>query len=349
MKLAGLNLGPDDPPVFLPDIGTFFDQDIARAERLIRDIQAAGAQVCKAEILHNPDICLKGDALEHYYDPAKGHIAENYRELIERKCLSLSEYQRLLRVPRALGMPIVLSVYDFAGADFALAEGAAALKIASTNLVHAPLIRYCAALPIPLILDTGKADMAEIDRAVTWAREAGAVDLIIEHSPLPPPAPVEEQNLRMLQTLSEKYSVPVGLSDHHHGPEMLYAATALGACVLEKGVCPDDQKADQDVAHALPVSQLKSVLETCRTIRAGLGRAVRELPADFARPAARMGLITRRSVKAGDVLDLQSVDFAFPTVGIPVEAWDQAEGLRFARDLPAAAIIGWQDVETVSA
>ena len=337
---------PGRPPVFLPDIGTFFNQDIELARDLVQQVAGCGVRFLKGEILHDADICLRTDVCERYLGHDARPVSENYRQLIERKVVSLAHYARVFEASAAAGIGIALSVYDAAGADFARDIGACALKVASTNLVHAPLIRHAARSGLPLILDTGKATLDEVARSVRWAREAGAERLIVEYSPPAPPAPVEGHNLRVFELLGAAFDCPLGLSDHHAGEEMLYAASALGCRVLEKGVCPDHMDADQDVFHALPVGQLADVVRKCNSIFAAMGdsRAAYAPPPE--RPAARMGLVTAAAVRAGERLTLDSVRFAFPTLGVPVEEWDRVVGRRFASDLAANTPIGWEHVST---
>lgn len=336
---------PARPPLLLPDVGTFFNQDLDRGAALIAQVRAAGITCLKGELLHDADICLAGTALESWLDPAGRTVQENYRALIERKVLPLAAYRDLFAPIRDAGLGLCLSVYDLAGVDFAAELGACALKIASTNVGHAPLIRHAAASGLPLLIDTGKATLDEALQAVAWARAAGAERLVLEYSPPAPPAPVEQHNLRVLTRLAGLFDGPIGLSDHHAGPEMLYAATALGCRVLEKGVCADDQNSDQDVYHALPVGQLADTLRICATIHAGLGDADAAYPPPAARPAARMGLVAARDLTVGATLDLDSVRFAFPTLGIPVEDWDRAAARTLGRPLVAGQPIAWDDLD----
>lgn len=336
---------PYKPPVILPDIGTFFNQDVDRGRRLLSAAVEAGARYVKGEILHNADICLVTDATEHYLGENAVEVNENYRELIERKTVPLEHYRKLFASCEHNEVGVVLSVYDLTGANFAVEIGACALKIASTNIVHAPLIRHCAGLGLPLILDTGKATLDEATRAIEWARSAGGEKLIIEYSPPAPPAPLERHNLAVLPDLQKLFGLPVGLSDHHHGEEMLYAACALGCRVLEKGLCDDEQDPDQDVYHALSVDKLSETIRLCHNIHAALGDAQSAYVAPVERPSARMGLIALRDLQPGEALDLSNVRFAFPTLGIPVEQWDQVAGNRVNKPIAANTPLDWGDVE----
>jgi len=336
------------PPVLLPDIGTFFNHDVELALTMVKEVKTAGARYLKGEILHDADICLSSDVAEHYLGHNAQPVQENYRQLIERKTLHLSAYEKIFTPCSTLGMGLVLSVYDMEGADFAQQMGACAIKIASTNVVHATLIRHCAQLGLPLLIDTGKASLDETLRALRWAREAGANRLILEYSPPAPPASVSNHNLRVFGLLAEKFDGPLGLSDHHAGEEMLYAATTLGCRVLEKGLCADDNASDQDVFHALPASILAEVISKCRNIHAALGDANRAYAPSAERPAARMGIVAGKDLASGDTVDIEAVRFAFPTLGIPVEEWDKVNHSRLKAPVAAGQPIEWHHVDATA-
>ncbi|WP_417814250.1 N-acetylneuraminate synthase family protein [Thalassospira alkalitolerans] len=348
ISIGGRAIGNGHSPLLLPDIGTFFNKQVEEAIELIDSLIDQGVEVVKAEILHDPSICLDDETLESYYSTKSGGVVEErYRDLIERKVVSLEDYDRIFGHCRYLDIPFVLSVYDFVGADFALRSGVAALKIASSNIVHEPLIRYLAQTGKPLVIDTGRSTMLEIDRALSWARQSGAKEIILEHSPPPPPALVENQNLKVLDTFAEKFDCLTALSDHHAGSEMLYAAAARGVSMLEKGVCRDDKEDDQDVAHALRVSDFCEVNRVCQTIYAGLGRE--ELPPVKKKKISRMGLVAAKDLAKGDCVSPENISYAFPALGIPVEDWSKANGLRITKSVSAGKPLGWGDVDDTTA
>lgn len=333
-------------PLVLPDIGTFFNQDMSVARKLFNDIADSGVRYIKGEILHDADVCLPGAQLEQYLDADGQPLKENYRQLIERKTVSLSHYRELFAPCNNLKLGLILSVYDIAGADFAIEIGSCALKVASTNIVHAPLIRYCAASGLPLILDTGKSTIDEVERAVNWAKEVGCNRIIVEYSPPAPPNPTDQHNLKVLTWLQQHLALPIGLSDHHSGEEMLYAATVFGCRLLEKGVCPDEQNDDQDVFHALKVSQLNEVIGKCKSIHSALGEVAKAYQTPPTRSPARMGLVASKEIKAGQVINQDNLRYAFPTLGIGIEYIDRIIGQKTCHDIQAGQPIGWQDVDT---
>jgi N,N'-diacetyllegionaminate synthase len=340
-RIGRMEVGGGGPPAFWPDIDVYFKGNVERAVQLVEQIRAAGLGVVKAAALHDARICLDTAARTEFFVRGQGMVSERYRDIIERHVVGIASLRRIFGHVRDKGLDLVVSVYDDEGIALADEMDAAAIKIPSSNIVHAPLIRAVASTGRPMVIDTGRSSMAEIARAVTWARGAGAERLLLQHSPPAPPAPASTFHLRMMGELGTRFDVPYGLSDHHIGTEMLLVAVALGASVLEKGVCAEGTAADIDIAHALPASQLRRVRELIEMAHAALGNRERELPDNRPRPADRMGLVAARDLQAGEVIDLGAVRFAFPALGIPVEAWDEVAGRRLRgsvrRDEPVLA------------
>ena len=107
--------------LFLPDIGTFFNDDIEIALGMVDKLGEANIPVIKAEILHDVDICLQSDLSEFYYSPSKERmVEENYRDIIERKVVSLDSYEKIFSRVKKRGCELVVSVYDNKGVDFGL-------------------------------------------------------------------------------------------------------------------------------------------------------------------------------------------------------------------------------------
>lgn len=317
-------------PQFWPDIDVYFKRDIDLAFDLIDQLCSAGVRVIKAAALHDADCCLLGPYATTYHVAGVGAVRESYRAVIERHVVALPDLRRICAYTRNKGLELVLSAYDNVGIELARDFEAMAVKIPSSNVVHAPLIRSAAASGLPLVIDTGRSTINEIDQAVTWARTAGAVDLLLQHSPPGPPALPSDFHLSVLPELGRRYQVRYGLSDHFSGTEMFPIAVALGVSVIEKGVCADNTVADIDIAHALPVSQVAKAMTEIQRAFDSLGDPSLNCRVGTPRPLDRMGLVAARDLLPGDEINISNVRFAFPTKGIGVEEWDSVVGNRLA-------------------
>lgn len=352
-KIGGYDLSVDSPPVFLAEVGGFFSKDLALARELLQEIVEASNKVhwqptlFKTEILHDPEICLPGGYMETYSSKDGRVKKENYRDLVERKIFSLKKYSELFQFCKDLDIEFVTSIYDFKGVDFAVDNGVAALKIASGNIVHIPLIRHAAKSGLPIIVDSGRSSLAEVDRAYTTALEAGAKTVIIEHSPDGHPACPEAHNLRMLDTYSTAFNCPVGLSDHHVGAEMLYMSIALGASLIEKGVHSKPDDLDIDISHTMDLRDLPNVLKSIYDCWQALGSSRRNKNKSIGGvigSSQRPCIVANRNITPGDKLDLNSVYFAWPCIGISAEFWDLVEGGTMLSRVEAGTPIKWSDL-----
>ena len=352
-KLGNFNVGVNYPPIFFCEIGSYYNGDEAQALRYIDKILMASKQslhtpvILKTEILSNPNICLPEGIEEHYTDKKGTLKQENFRTLIERKVMPLESYGRLFKYLNKAKMPFVISVYDFEAIDFSMRYSACALKIASANIVHIPLIRYAAKQGVPLVIDTGRSTLAEVFNAVDTARSVGCQEIIIQHSPDGHPALAEAHNLRILQSYQQSFNLPVGLSDHYVGLEMMYLSIALGASVIEKGLSFDPEELDQDISHSMDIGQLSDVLIKIYECWLALGSTQR----DKRKPikgnigtSQRPGLIAKKNLFKGDRVSLDNIGFAFPCKGIPAEKWDEVDNWIIDKDVESGRPVTWSNV-----
>ncbi len=343
VHIGKVPVGDEHPVALAAEIGTYFNQDIALARDYLAQVVEAGVPLFKTEILHNADICLRASGLNITFNHATGKQVESYRALIERKTVPLADYAKLFAECRSLGIPFIASVYDREGVDFFVREGGAALKIARHNMAHLPLIEYCAKTGLPVIFDAGLVYLDELARAVRIAQTAGA-PVIINHHPGPNPTPAERQNLRVIQTWKQTFEVPVGISCHYRGDEILYAAVGLGANLIEKGVVDDNTRVEQDVVSALNLSEVKSFNEKLLNCSAALGSRFPQIvePRDL---NTRKGLVATRDIAGGEKLGPTNCDFAWPPLGVKSEDWSLVAGQSAARSIAQGEPIRMEDIQ----
>ena len=338
-------IGNGHPPAFWADIDVYFKGDEVVAKKLIDELAAAGANTVKGALLHDLNICLPQNSETSYYIEGKGIVEEPYYDILKRHVCPLDKLERIYKYAQSKGMDVVLSVYDFEGVDFAVELGVAAIKIPTSNIVHHPLIKYASKTGLPIVLDTGKSTMNEIERAIKWVRCEGNEKIIVQHSPPGPPAPPEKFHLNMMVEIGRRFGVFIGLSDHFAGNEMMYLATALGAHVVEKGLCSDDSKEDIDLAHALKVKDVQKVVSNLEISYKSLGDKERVLENNRPRPKDRMGLLAKGDLRPGETITESKLKFAFPTLGIPVENWEAVLGRKICSQVRGGEPLLWKHLE----
>jgi N,N'-diacetyllegionaminate synthase len=93
------------------------------------------------------------------------------------------------------------------------------------------------------------------------------------------PTPLEEINVRVVETLREEFGVPAGLSDHTLDPVTApAAAVALGASVVEKHFTLDNSMEGPDHEFALEPDELDAMVSAIRNTERALGSKEKRVP-----------------------------------------------------------------------
>jgi N-acetylneuraminate synthase len=141
-------------------------------------------------------------------------------------------------------------------------------KIASASLTDDNLLRHHRRFNRPIIISTGMSTLEQIDHAV---EVLGTHDLIILHCTSTYPSSVEELNLQALQTLRERYDVPIGYSGHEVGLATSVAAAALGACMIERHITLDRAMWGSDQAASIEPQGIWRLVKDVRAIQKAMG------------------------------------------------------------------------------
>lgn len=147
-----------------------------------------------------------------------------------------------------------------------------AFKIASSSMMHLPFLERVADTEKPILMSTGAHELSEIKRAVRTLREAGATDLALFHCVSSYPTPVDQINIRAVDTLRETFCLPVGLSDHTTDPVLApCAAVSRGAAVIEKHFTLSRSMSGPDHSFALEPDELAEMVTAVRKTEVALG------------------------------------------------------------------------------
>ena len=149
------------------------------------------------------------------------------------------------------------------------------------------------------------ASLADLERAVTTAREAGCENLILLKCTSTYPATPEKTNIRTIPHLRDLFGVQVGLSDHTMGVGVAVASVAIGASVVEKHFTLRRADGGVDSAFSLEPEELASlVLETERAWQA-LVMALWSLMRKR-KPHFRRSIYVAEDIAEGEVLQVES-------------------------------------------
>jgi len=342
-NLAGRTIGPDHPPFIIAEIGANHNGDMGLCRKLIDAAKACGADAVKFQSWSKDSLISRAE----YERQAKLQAGpgETLAETVARLQLSAEQHAEIAHYCRNRRIIFLSTCFSAQEADLLEKLEVPAFKIASMDANNLPLLAYVARKGRPVILSTGMAFLGEIERAVGALQANGAASIALLHCVAVYPPAYEAVNLRNLATLRAAFGLPVGFSDHTQGIAVPLAATALGACIIEKHFTLDKCLEGWDHAISADPAALKVIVEESRHVFAALGSTVRTLgEAELSqRKSMRRSAVLRRSVKKGEKVRAEDLDFKRPGTGIHPDELPYVVGRTWARDLKAEEEVSWPD------
>ncbi|MBN1692932.1 MAG: pseudaminic acid synthase, partial [Dehalococcoidales bacterium] len=271
IEIEGRKVGDGFPVYIVAELSANHNQKYEDSIKLIHAAKDAGADAVKIQTYTPDTITIKSDRPEF---KVSGGTLWDGRTLYELYSESYTPWEwqpKLKKVANELGLALFSSPFDKTAVDFLEAMNVPAYKIASFEIVDIPLIEYIAAKVKPMIISTGMATLDEIKEAVNAAKKAGVSQIVLLKCNSAYPTPPEEMNLRTITDLTEKFAIPVGLSDHTLGIIAPIVALSLGACMVEKHLTLSRAVRSPDSAFSLEPQEFKEMVEAIRLAEKELG------------------------------------------------------------------------------
>jgi N-acetylneuraminate synthase len=246
------------------EIGINHNGSVATAKELISAAAAAGCDAVKFQKRH-VDMVYSAEELSRLRPSPFGSTNGDLKRGLE---FDADDFAELAAHARDEGVDWSASVWDEASVEVMAALAPPFLKVPSPLIRHQGLLAACRRAGLPVIISTGGATLEEVREAVTCLGDVWA----IMHCVSAYPCPDDQVHLRQMLTLRQVFGGRVGYSSHELGPHSIWAATALGADVLERHITLDRGMWGSDQAMSTEPDELAALVAGVRTIEACLGR-----------------------------------------------------------------------------
>jgi N,N'-diacetyllegionaminate synthase len=347
IKLGEVEIGAGKPPYIIAEIGSNHNGDMDLCRQLIDAAALAGAHAVKFQSWTDTSLISEEEyARNTEYSDKKKHFG-SLREMVTAYQLTASQHLEAHAHCRDRGIAFCSTPFSIEEVDLLESLAVPFFKIASMDIVHLPLLTYVARKQRPVLISTGMATLAEIDRAVETVRAEGNDQIVLLHCISIYPPEYETIHLRNMATLQQAFDVPVGFSDHTLGTAIPLAAIALGACVIEKHFTLDQNMAGWDHAISADPEQLRTIVADGRNIFNALGGNGRVVVAAEMekRKKFRRSLVAQRDLHRGYVLTEADLDAKRPGTGIPPNEIAYVVGRRLSSDLAADQVLHWTHLQ----
>lgn len=345
VKVGDKLIGEGQPTFIVVELGVCHEQNVELAKSFIQRAKDAGADAVKVEAFQTDDFVLDRTMM-HKYGTVNGQVEENYYELLKRLELNFDQIKELKEKADEVGILFFSTVHDKEDTDFFEELGVCAYKIASVDMTHLPLIRHLAKKGKPVFMDTGAAYTGEIDAAIRAFEAEGFEDLIIMHNPMGYPAPADKTDLRMIPAIQDAFGVPVGLSCHTPGFDMVIASTAIGSNVIEKPVTRDNSISSPEHIFAFLDTETNEYVSKVRNTEICMGNKRRShIPETAHGRAKRRGVYAKSNLPCGHKITEDDLLFRVPNHGIASLEIDQIIGKTLNKALNAKEPLQWIHID----
>ena len=253
----------------IAEIGTSHEGSLEKAKKLIDAAKEAEADAVKFQWVIADEILHPKTG---FVDLPTGRIPlyERFKQL---ECPP-DFYAASLECARSLGLKWICSPFGLKSLELLLELKPDAVKIASPELNHFPMLRALAdwrkSNAIPVIVSSGVSTKSDIEAALAVLGTDGVTLL---HCITSYPAPEEEYNVRLKKKKKKDFGVATGLSDHSLDPILVPClAASQGATVFEKHITLSKKTSGLDDPVALEPQQFLQMTRALKQCRAAINR-----------------------------------------------------------------------------
>ena len=208
--------------------------------------------------------------------PRESPWGKTQREQKEGLEFSLAEYQKIDAYCKKKGIEWFASAWDLKSQIFLQQFSLNYNKIASAMIVYEDLLRIVASEGKHTFISTGLSTIDDIDNAVKIFQEADC-SFELMHCVSIYPIKDEDANLKMINTLRERYQCNVGYSGHEVGLAVSFGAAALGITSLERHITLDRAMYGSDQSASVEPAGFKMLLGGVRKIEQAMGNGEKQI------------------------------------------------------------------------
>jgi N,N'-diacetyllegionaminate synthase len=316
--------------LIIAEAGVNHNGNLQTAKKLIDVAAEAGVDYVKFQTFKTSHLVTKNAKRAEYQDKNTKDKDSQY-EMLEKLELSEEMHRELIKYCEIQGVKFLSTGFDLESLEFLDNLRIPLFKIPSGEITNLPYLRKISSFKKPVVMSTGMADMKEVNDAFQVLLSEGLKkeDITIVHCNTEYPTPMEDVNLKAMNSIGKELEVNIGYSDHTLGIEVPIAAVALGATVIEKHFTLDRNLQGPDHRASLEPNELKSMVKAIRNIEKAISGSGKKEPSNSElknKDVARKSIIASRSIIKGEKFTKDNLSIKRPGNGLNPMLWDEVLG-----------------------
>lgn len=254
------------------EIGINHNGDLCICEELIKVAADCG---CDAIKLQKRDINVVYTK-EFLDSPRSSPWGETQRDQKIALEFSKEDYLKIDEICKKHNIQWFASAWDINSQLFLRQFNCQYNKIASAMIVNKELLNLVAEEKKHTFISTGMSHYDDIDEAVRiFKKHKCPFELM--HTVSTYPMTDEDANLKVINTLREKYNCNIGYSGHEVGLAISYGAAALGISSLERHITLDRAMYGSDQSASIEPNGLRTLVGTVKKIERAMGDGIKRI------------------------------------------------------------------------
>jgi sialic acid synthase SpsE len=331
-------------PYIIAEIGSNHNGDMNLARTMIDSALKCGCNAVKFQSWTPKSLIAEEEYNRNvkYNDNPRKHWG-SLREMVEKYYLRDEQHRELKEYCDTIGIDFCSTPFSPEEADLLTALDVPFYKVASMDINNHRLLKHIASKKKPVILSTGMATLGEIEKAIETITSSGNDKIMLLHCISIYPPEYQDIHLNNIPMLKQTFGYPVGFSDHTIGYSIPLAAVALGACLIEKHFTTDKDLDGWDHEISANPMEMEIIVSESANIKMAMGshkrvvsNAEREKKNKF-----RRSIVAARSMKKGDIIREEDLNFKRPGTGIPPDMINYLVGGTLSSDVNFDEVIRW--------
>tara|TARA_B100001109_G_scaffold255543_1_gene259147 strand:- start:10430 stop:11290 length:861 start_codon:yes stop_codon:yes gene_type:complete len=256
----------------IAEVGINHNGDLDIAKKLILESKNAGADAVKFQ-KRSIDIVYSKDVLDSSRESPWGTTQREQKEGLE---FSEKEYDKIDNFCKEIDIDWFASAWDIPSQDFLKKYNLKFNKIASAMTTNLPFVEHVATEKKPTFVSTGMCTIDDIDAAVKIFK-SNDCPIVLMHTNSEYPSQYENLNLKMIDTLRNKYKINIGYSGHETSVSPTVYAVSLGAVAIERHITLDRSMYGSDQSASLEPEAFKRMVNMIRKFNLVYGDGIKKI------------------------------------------------------------------------
>ena len=326
----------------IAEAGVNHNGSIKKALKLIEVAKQSGADAIKFQTFKAENLATDY-APKAQYQNYKSQKKETQFQMLKKLEFTEAMHNECFKECKKKKIIFISSAFDEDSLNFLKKINIKIFKVPSGEINNTPYLELLGKFKKKVILSTGMSNILDIDKAIKTLVQNGTSknNITLMQCTSSYPAPFEEINLRVINSLKKKFKLRVGFSDHSLGFIASIVAAAVGAKVIEKHITLDKKLDGPDHKSSLNPREFKLMIDDIRMVEKILGSEIKDITFSERKNIniVRKSIVASRFIKKNEKFSIENITCKRPGTGISPIFFKKLLGKKSVKNFNADDLI----------